>query len=370
MQATRGQLVIVDAGRIVQVIGAGGGSDDTELTLGYSRGDDSLPLAQAIREKHLVWLRSPAEIDACFSAITGRTGAAGDVAAHLAIPLIHGEEVVGGLAFDFSICPAIHATDELFTTLLAQATADALSRTRSYDQERAARRTAELLSRAREEVLAAVAHDLRNPLNLLSMTTQLLKEPDLAAERRDTAFAVNARAVQRMDRMIGDLLDAVRMEAGHPALNLGPCDIAEVLGETMESFQARAAEQGIGLVLMSPGPPSTIVHADKERLLQMMDNLVGNALKFTPRGGLVSIGRCVDGDEVRVSVADTGPGISEEQRARLFDRFWQAAGADRRGLGLGLHIAKAIAEAHGGRLWVESTPGSGSTFYFAMPVTG
>ena len=300
-------------------------------------------------------------------AITGRTAAASDVAAHLALPLIHGEEVVGGLAFDFSMCPAIHATDELFTTLLAQATADALSRTRSYDQERAARRTAELMSRAQEEVLAAVAHDLRNPLNLLSMTTELLREPDLAPERRNTAFAINARAVQRMNRMIGDLLDAVRLAAGHPFLNLGPCDIAEVIAETIDSFQARAAEQGIALVL-SPEPPSVIVQADRERLLQMMDNLVGNALKFTPRSGRVSIGACVDGGELRVSVADTGPGIPEEERERLFDRFWQARDADRRGLGLGLHIAKAIAEAHGGRLWVESTVGSGSTFYFAMPL--
>ena len=121
--------------------------------------------------------------------------------------------------------------------------------------------------------------------------------------------------------------------------------------------------------MLSPEPPSVIVQADRERLLQMMDNLVGNALKFTPRSGRVSIGACVDGDELRVSVADTGPGIPEEERERLFDRFWQARDADRRGLGLGLHIAKAIAEAHGGRLWVESTVGSGSTFYFAMPMT-
>jgi signal transduction histidine kinase len=237
-----------------------------------------------------------------------------------------------------------------------------------YDEEREARRTAELLSRAREEVLAAVAHDLRNPLHLVSLTTPLLMEPDLAPERRASVFAINVRAVQRMNRLIGDLLDVLRMEDGRLALNISPCDIADLLVETMESFQARAAEQGIALVLMSPGPPSAIVHADKERLLQMIDNLVGNALKFTPRGGLVSIGRCVDGHEVRVSVADTGPGISNEQLERLFDRFWQAQGADRRGIGLGLHIAKAIAEGHGGRLWVESTVGSGSTFHFAMPM--
>jgi signal transduction histidine kinase len=368
MQATRGHLVLVDDGKVSQVIGSVGWSDDdTELKLAYSRGDENLPLVEAVRERRSVWLRSSAEYDTCFSKVTTKAGGAGDASAHLALPLIHAGEVVGGLAFDFAFCPANHATDELFTSLLAQATADALQRARSYDQEREARRTAELLSRAREDVLGVVAHDLRNPLNLVSMTTQLLMEPDLAPERRSSAFAINARAVQRMNRLIGDLLDVVRMEAGHLSLNVGPSDITRVLVETMEAFQPRAAEQGISLVL-SPEPPNAIVQADEERLLQLIDNLVGNALKFTPSGGRVSIGGYIDANELRVTVADTGPGIPEEQRARLFDRFWQARGADRRGLGLGLPIAKGIAEAHGGRLWVESTLGSGSTFHFAMPL--
>jgi signal transduction histidine kinase len=297
-----------------------------------------------------------------------RTGGADDANAHLALPLIHADEVVGGLAFDFAFCPAIHVTDELFTSLLAQATADALQRARGYDEEREARRTAELLSRAREDVLGVVAHDLRNPLNLVSMTTQLLMEPDLAPEQRRSTFAINARAVQRMNRLIGDLLDVVRMEAGQLTLNVGPSEVTRVLVETMEAFQPRAAEQGISLVL-SPEPPNVVVQADEERLLQLIDNLVGNALKFTPKGGRVTIGGYVDANELRVAVTDTGPGIPDEQRARLFDRFWQARGADRRGLGLGLPIAKGIAEAHGGRLWVESTVGSGSTFNFAMPLS-
>jgi signal transduction histidine kinase len=369
MQATRGHLVLVDDGRISHVIGSVGWSDgDKELTLAYSRGDENLPLVEAVREGRPVWLRTTAEYDACFSNVMTKTGDAGDASAHLALPLIHAGEVVGGLAFDFAFCPAIHATDELFTSLLAQATADALQRARSYDQEREARRTAELLSRAREDVLGVVAHDLRNPLNLVSMTTQLLLEPDLTPERRKSTVAINARAVARMNRLIGDLLDVVRMEAGHLSLDLGPCDVTRVLVETMEAFQPRAGEQGITLVL-SPEPPNAIVQADEERVLQLIDNLVGNALKFTPSGGRVSIGGFIDADELRVTVADTGPGIPEEQRARLFDRFWQARGADRRGLGLGLPIAKGIAEAHGGRLWVESTLGSGSAFHFAMPLT-
>jgi len=366
MQATRGHLVLVDDGRIAQVIGSVGWSDDSELKLAYSKGDENLPLVQAVREGRSVWLRSNAEYDECFSKVMTETADA-NAGGHLALPLIHAGEVVGGLAFDFAFCPAIHATDELFTSLLAQATADALQRARSYDQEREARRTAELLSRAREDVLGVVAHDLRNPLNLVSMTTQLLLEPDLTPERRKSTSVINARAVARMNRLIADLLDVVRMEAGHLSLDVGPCDVTRVLSETMDAFQQRAAEQGISLVL-TPEPPNVIVQADEERVLQLIDNLVGNALKFTPSGGQVSIGGLVDANELRVSVSDTGPGIPEEQRARLFERFWQARGTDRRGLGLGLPIAKGIAEAHGGRLWVESMVGSGSTFHFAMPL--
>jgi signal transduction histidine kinase len=368
MQATRAHLVLVEDGRITHVIGSVGWADDTELTLAYSRGDENLPLVEAVRDRKSVWLRTSAEYDVCFANVLTQAGDANDASAHLALPLIHAGEVVGGLGFDFAFCPAVHATDELFTSLLAQATADALQRARSYDQEREARRTAEILSRAREDVLGVVAHDLRNPLNLVSMTTQLLMEPDLTPERRKSTIAINTRAVARMNRLIGDLLDVVRMEAGHLSLDLGACDVNRVLVETMEAFQARATEQGISLVL-SPELPSTIVQADEERVLQLIDNLVGNALKFTPSGGQVSIGGFIDADELRVSVTDTGPGIPEEQRARLFDRFWQARGTDRRGLGLGLPIAKGIAEAHGGRLWVESTMGSGSAFHFAMPLT-
>ena len=369
MQATRGHLVFVDGGRITQVVGAVGWKDDSDLNNAYVRGDENLPLVEAVRQGQPVWVRSSEEYNACFANITTQTGGGLDMGAHLALPLAHGGEVVGGLAFDFLICPANQATDELFTSLLAQATAEALQRARSFDAEREARRTAEILSRAREDVLGVVAHDLRNPLNLVSMTTQLLMEPDLSPERRKSTFAINERALKRMNRLIADLLDVVRLEGGHLSLDIGDTDVSRVLTETMEAFEQRASEQGISLVL-SPEPPNITVRADEERVLQLIDNLVGNALKFTPSGGQVSIGARVDDNELRVSVADTGPGIPEEQRARLFDRFWQARFADRRGLGLGLPIAKGIAEAHGGRLWVESTVGSGTTFHFGMPLTG
>jgi signal transduction histidine kinase len=231
---------------------------------------------------------------------------------------------------------------------------------------RASEESAHRAARAREEVLGVVAHDLRNPLNLVGTTTQLLIEPGLPADRRAAVHAMSMRAVGRMNRLIGDLLDVVRMEEGRLALDVAPCDLNGLLAEAAEAFRARAAEQGVMLEHVA-APADPVVRADGERLLQLLDNLVGNALKFTPRGGRVRISGYVEREMVRVAVADTGPGIPAQQADRLFERFWQARGTDRRGLGLGLAIAKGIAEAHGGRLWVESAVGHGSTFQFTIP---
>lgn len=223
------------------------------------------------------------------------------------------------------------------------------------------------MSRAREEVLAVVAHDLRNPLNLVASSAQLLTEPGLDQARRDSIYGIASRAVRRMNRMVGDLLNVVRMESGTLSLELKPTDASRMIAETAQAAGATAAERGITIVVETPSEPLTVT-VDEERVPQLLDNLVGNALKFTPHGGRVVIAAAVEADAVRLSVSDTGPGISPEHVARLFDRFWQARGADRRGIGLGLTIAKGIAEAHGGRLSVESSLGNGTVFCFSLPM--
>jgi signal transduction histidine kinase len=175
------------------------------------------------------------------------------------------------------------------------------------------------------------------------------------------------RAVQRMNRLVGDLLDVVRMETGHLSLEVKPAELNQLLLEAVETLRVRAEERGIALDVTEESRP-LVVPLDEGRMMQLVDNLVGNALKFTPRGGRVTVSAARSPADVFVRVADTGPGIPEEQLARLFDRFWQARGTDRRGIGLGLAIARAIAEAHGGRLTVESALGRGSVFQFAMPL--
>ncbi|HEX6626940.1 MAG TPA: HAMP domain-containing sensor histidine kinase [Gemmatimonadaceae bacterium] len=230
----------------------------------------------------------------------------------------------------------------------------------------AARDTAQDASLAREEMLAIVAHDLRNPLNLLMMTTQILAETQPSGERREQLIGVMQRAARRMNRLIEDLLEVVRQESGHMKLDFEDVSVASLIEQTAEMFQPTAVEKGVTLTAEAC-PPELMVRADAERIMQVLSNLVGNALKFVPHGGTVVL-RCRNlGTEAMFTITDSGPGIAPEDLGRLFEKFWQRRRTDKRGVGLGLSIARGIVEAHSGRIWAESTIGVGSTFYFTLP---
>jgi len=218
---------------------------------------------------------------------------------------------------------------------------------------------------AREHVLGVVAHDLRNPLQVIQLQAQLLLR--ISERRGDQKEALQSihRQVKRMDRMIEDLLDVTRIEAGTLLLErvaLAPQSLVE---EVLQAHQPIASAAAIDLRgETKPGTPQ--VQADRGRIVQVLDNLIGNAIKFTRPGGHIRLLAAPGENEAVFSVADTGVGLAAEDLPRVFDRLWQA-GVDRRGVGLGLPISKAIVEAHGGRIWVESAPGRGSTFYFTIP---
>ena len=230
----------------------------------------------------------------------------------------------------------------------------------------AARDVAEEASRAREEMLAVVAHDLRNPLNAVMMTTQLFADTEPSGQKRDQLLGVILRSARRMNRLIEDLLEVVRQDSGKMNLDVDEISVASLLAQTAEMFQTTAAENGISL-RVEETPPGLTVKGDSERIMQVLGNLVGNGLKFVPRGGSVVLKCELKGDEAIFSVADSGPGIAGEDLDRLFEKFWQRRRTDKRGVGLGLAIARGIVEAHGGRIWVESRIGDGSTFYFTLP---
>jgi len=221
--------------------------------------------------------------------------------------------------------------------------------------------------RARDEVLRVVAHDLRNPLNTIGLAAGGLAKGGLdPAGVRKRAEGI-LRSSARMGRMIEDLLDVARIEAGKLALARAAIAPAELLEATIEAERLLAVAAGLSLECVAC-PPLPYVWADRDRLGQVLENLIGNAIKFTSTGGSIRVGAKAEPGEVVFFVADTGMGISPEQQARLFDRFWQARGTDRRGAGLGLAICKGIVEGHGGRIWVESVPGQGSTFSFSVPM--
>jgi signal transduction histidine kinase len=218
------------------------------------------------------------------------------------------------------------------------------------------------------EVLAVVSHDLRNPLNIISAGASLLDGGQHSEHERAEILRIIKSASDRMERLLADLLALARLDGGQSLpVSPAPIDLGPLLEEVRSAFACAARRNGRRLECRMAGPLPT-VQADRDRIHQVLSNLVGNALKFTPAGGTVTIEAESVPGEVRCSVRDTGPGLTEEEKDRLFDPFWQAEKTARLGFGLGLKIAKCIVEAHGGRLSVESAPGAGSTFSFTLPV--
>jgi signal transduction histidine kinase len=289
----------------------------------------------------------------------------------LSIDRVEGTEIIAFLIVAATITATMAALHH--SRALAESRARELKRLneevgRSYDAERERRHVAELVAQAREEVLGVVAHDLRNPLNVIISSTDLLLNEDLDRARRTELLEVALRAGRRMNRLIGDLLDTVRLHAGKLALDLEDVPVATIFKDADDMFRPLAQKRQIRIEIAA-APDGLAVRADPLRVSQVLGNILGNALKFTPERGRIELRASSNGHEVEIDVCDNGPGINAADLAHLFDNFWQAQRNDNRGVGLGLAIAKSVVEAHGGRIWCESTPGKGTTFSFTLPIT-
>jgi PAS domain S-box-containing protein len=221
---------------------------------------------------------------------------------------------------------------------------------------------------ARDNVLGIVAHDLRNPLNAILMQASLLERPTPEPERRDqTPRLILTRSAKRMNSLIQDLLDVAVVEAGELKVEREPLSAGDLVRDAVEAHEPLASSSGVEVRFEVHGGVHNVL-GDRNRLLQVFDNLIGNALKFTPKGGRITVEAAARAGEVVFSVADTGSGIARESLPHIFEPFWQAATrAGRLGAGLGLPITRGIVEAHGGRIWVDSELERGSTFSFAIP---
>ena len=222
--------------------------------------------------------------------------------------------------------------------------------------------------RARDDLVAVVSHDLRNPLGVIQMQAAVLLQTvggnEEFSRRIQTSTDHIQRAVRRMNTLIRDLLDLAKLEAGRFTLQCSRCQINELIEEALLILRPLAEARQITLISDLRG---AAVNADRDRIFQVLSNLVGNAIKFTPERGSICVRAEALNAEVRVTVSDTGPGIPEHQLANVFDRYWQARRSDQEGSGLGLFIAKGIVEAHGGSIWAEAHVGRGATFTFMLP---
>jgi PAS domain S-box-containing protein len=283
------------------------------------------------------------------------------VRSFLAVPLVSRGQLLGAFALVSCRDPRRYRARDLgFAEELARIVALAVENAQLHA-------AAQRAVAARDELLGIVAHDLRTPLNIVMMQSQLLRLHDREPERRSLApIDTIHRAAQRMNRLVQDMLDIARLESGPLAIERDAVSTRELIDEAVQSHRDAASQAGLELRQSAPAHlPDAL--GDRDRLLQVLDNLIGNAIKFTPSGGAVEVGAEPGTGEVLFRVTDSGGGIPEEHLPHLFDRFWQAKRTDRRGAGLGLPIAKGIVEGHGGRIWVESQLGKGSTFYFTVP---
>jgi PAS domain S-box-containing protein len=291
-----------------------------------------------------------------------------DPASLIAVPLPGRGQHTGAICFfsDRSSARRHDADDLQLAGELARRAGVALDNARLYGIANSA-------VAARDEMLAVVSHDLGNPLAAIRLSSTVLdrmlsRNASANAEAQEQVQNIRS-SVHQMDRLIKDLLDIHRIESGFLALETESISVSELLDDVLHIYQPLAASRGIAIECRGIGQDVRVT-ADRERVLQVFSNLVGNALKFCRPGQGITLSARALGEIVEFTISDTGPGIPAEHIDHIFDRFWQVRRTGRQGIGLGLAIVKGIIDAHSGTVHVSSELGSGTAFTFTLPVSG
>jgi signal transduction histidine kinase len=288
----------------------------------------------------------------------------------MAVPISYQDRVQAVISLESVHPDAFSQRDLDFVTRLADHAAIAIQNARLYYQAQAA-------NQAKTEFMSIASHELKIPMTSIKGYAKLLTlgAGGALTERQNEFLEIISANVDRMDRLVADLLDVSRIEAGRLRLDMGPVDLRQVIDTVIQSVKTQIEAKQLTLEVKIP-PTLPSVWGDQGRLVQVLNNLVSNAYKYTPNGGHIQI--AVDGQtdtassgQLAISVRDSGVGISPEDQQRLFTKFFRADDPRVRevpGTGLGLSITKSLVETHGGRIWFESELGHGTTFTFTLPI--
>ncbi len=291
--------------------------------------------------------------------------------AALAVPILHEDRIIGGLVVRRKSPGPFRADTVRLLQTFATQSALAIQNARLYQEIEAKNRQLQIASRHKSEFLANMSHELRTPLNAIIGFSEVLIDRifgDLNAKQTDYLQDI-LDSGRELLALINEILDLAKVEAGRMELELSVFSLPDTLEHGLTLVREQASRHTISLSL-EVAPEIELVEADELKIKRVIVNLVSNAVKFTPDGGSVDVVARRAGEDIHIAVRDTGPGISPEDQERIFEEFQQVGQSSlqqHEGTGLGLALAKRLVELHGGRIWVESAPGAGSTFSFALP---
>ncbi len=331
--------------------------------------DSFSPLAEAVRTGQPIWAQ-PTEMRVARYPHLSQMYAQYDFEAWISIPLMVEGSAVGGITLGFAQLQQLSGEDQAFILAVAQQCAQAIARAHHYDAELTARSAAESANRIKDEFLAVLSHELRTPLNPILGWAKLMRTRKLDQTTSDRALETIERNAKLQTQLIEDLLDVSRILQGKLNLNFGSVDLASTIGSAMETVRLSAEAKSIQIQKLFESGVGEVL-GDANRLQQVFWNILSNAIKFTPSGGLVKIKLKQVSSQVEIRITDTGKGIAPEFLPYVFDYFRQADGATTRkfgGLGLGLAIVRHLVELHGGTVQAESLgEEKGATFIVRLP---
>jgi sigma-B regulation protein RsbU (phosphoserine phosphatase) len=303
----------------------------------------------------------------------GRTpvGQQTGVRACIAVPLVRSGRALGAISLR-SYDPKVtySADDAQMLGLFADQVAAALTTVEAFSRQAQAVEQLERLNRAKSEFVSIVSHEFRTPLTGIQGFSEMMRdEQQPLEEMREYAGDIN-QDVQRLNRMINEMLDLDRMESGRMTLHREPMDLNAVVDEAVDRVRPNAPNHTLTLDLQPDLPQ---IQADRDRMTQVASNLLNNAVKYSPTGGRITLSTRAEGDQLLLDVRDEGLGIPKDALETIFERYSRVdsqATKDIQGTGLGLPIVRQIVQLHGGRVWAESELGRGSVFHVALPLAG